>query len=117
MSKKVSAAHAKAHLADLVSRVAYGGERYVIERRGTPVAALVGMDDLRKLEPAPAEPTSEPRDFLGLIGAWGDILTDEEIDEMVAHIYAEREKSMPRPFSFPDDILDDVSEGPTEESR
>jgi prevent-host-death family protein len=38
------------NLADALNRVAYGGERIVLERRGKGVAALVSMDDLATLE-------------------------------------------------------------------
>src|SRR5438128_11454500 len=38
------------NLADALNRVAYGGERIVLERRGKGVAALVSLDDLATLE-------------------------------------------------------------------
>ncbi len=38
------------NLADALNRVAYSGERIVVERRGKGVAALVSMDDLELLE-------------------------------------------------------------------
>ena len=37
-------------MSDVVNRVAYGGERMVIERRGKRVAALVPVEDLELLE-------------------------------------------------------------------
>ncbi len=37
-------------LADALNRVAYSGERIILERRGKAVAALVSMDDLKFLE-------------------------------------------------------------------
>ena len=37
-------------LADAINRVAYAGERIVLERRGKGVAALVSIDDLALLE-------------------------------------------------------------------
>ncbi len=37
-------------VSDVVNRVAYTGERIVLERRGKGVAALVSMDDLALLE-------------------------------------------------------------------
>ena len=45
MTKRVSAANAKAHLSALVAEVAFGGEQVIIERRGKPMAALVGLDE------------------------------------------------------------------------
>lgn len=41
---------ARANLADALNRVAYGGERIVLERRGKGVAALVSLEDLARLE-------------------------------------------------------------------
>ncbi len=38
------------NLADALNRVAYAGERIVLERRGKAVAALVSMKDLALLE-------------------------------------------------------------------
>ena len=96
MSKRVSAAEAKAQLSALVAEVAYGGQHIIIERRGKPLAALVSIKELERLERDSA-PQPEFRGFLELAGAWGDILSDEEIDEFIAHIYAEREKDMGRP--------------------
>jgi prevent-host-death family protein len=37
-------------LAEPINRVMYQGERVVLERRGKGVAAVVSMDDLRRLE-------------------------------------------------------------------
>jgi prevent-host-death family protein len=41
---------AKTHLSEYLNRVAYGGERIIVERHGKPVAALVSVEDLKKLE-------------------------------------------------------------------
>lgn len=40
----------RSQLADTINRVAYQGERVVLERRGKGVAALVSMKDLALLE-------------------------------------------------------------------
>ena len=37
-------------LSDTVNRVAYGGERVVLQRRGKEVAAVVPIEDLKLLE-------------------------------------------------------------------
>jgi prevent-host-death family protein len=52
---KVSTVELREQLGDLLNRVAYAGERVVILRRGKPVAAIVSMEDLQRLE-ALAEP-------------------------------------------------------------
>jgi prevent-host-death family protein len=38
------------NLADAINRVAYAGERIILERRGKGVVALVSMEDLALLE-------------------------------------------------------------------
>ncbi len=39
----------RANLAEVINRVAYGGERVVLERRSKPVLALVSLQDLELL--------------------------------------------------------------------
>jgi prevent-host-death family protein len=46
----VSMTQAKNELADVVNRVAYGGERIVLLSRGKPRAAIVSFEDLQVLE-------------------------------------------------------------------
>lgn len=41
---------ARRDLAELLNRVAYSGERVVIDRHGRPMAALVSPEDLELLE-------------------------------------------------------------------
>ncbi len=48
---------ARARLADLANRVAYGGERVVLTRHGRPFVALISAEDLSLLE--------EPRSVTG----------------------------------------------------
>jgi prevent-host-death family protein len=100
MTERVSAARAKAELSTLMSRVAYGGERFLIERHGKPVAALVPAGDLAKLEPTKEQ---EPKlGLLALVGASPDV-SDEDIDRMMEAIYEARARDVPRPVELPDD--------------
>lgn len=46
----IGVAEIRDNLADALNRVAYQGERIVLERRGKGVAVLVSMDDLALLE-------------------------------------------------------------------
>lgn len=41
---------ARRNFSELINRVAYGGRRVVVERRGRPLAALISVEDLAKLE-------------------------------------------------------------------
>jgi len=47
---KVSITEIRDGLADALNRVAYGGERVIVERRGEGMAALISMADLAALE-------------------------------------------------------------------
>jgi prevent-host-death family protein len=50
MTESVSATEARANLQDLINRVEYGRERIVIERHGKAVVAIIGLEDLKRLE-------------------------------------------------------------------
>ena len=93
MAEKVRVTEAKAHLSELMARVGYGGERFVIERRGRPLAALVGVEDLERLEKG--DSTSRPVGAMSLVGAWGEA-EESEVDAVLEEIYAERERDTGR---------------------
>lgn|SRR5690554_1023437 len=46
----VSSSQARENLADLLNRAAYRGERFIIDRHGKPLAAIVPVSDLDSLE-------------------------------------------------------------------
>lgn len=96
MTKRISSAEAKAKLSEIVGRVAHGGERYVIERRGKPMAAIVPVEDLERLD---GEPARRPKGILGLVGGWS-ALTDEEIDKFIEDIYESRARDLGRPVDL-----------------
>ena len=100
MVKKVRVTEAKAHLSALMARAGYAGERYLIERRGKPLAALVGVEDWERLEAEGRSPRSRPRVALALVGAWGEFVEDEEIVAMLGEIYAGRERDTGRPVDL-----------------
>ncbi len=50
MAKAVSIAEVKARLSSLINSVAFGGERIIIQSRGRSKAALVSVEDLRRVE-------------------------------------------------------------------
>lgn len=97
MAKRISAAQAKAHFSALVAQVAYGGEHYLIERRGRPLAALVSVDDLDRLEQVPLVPKA--RGALALVGAWREV-EEQDLDALIADIYAERARDTGRTVSL-----------------
>ncbi len=99
MAEKVKATEAKAHLSALMARVGYGGERFVIERRGRPLAALVGVEDLERLEKERGVTTSRPLGAIALVGAWGEA-EEQDLDAVLDEIYAERERDTGRPVDL-----------------
>jgi prevent-host-death family protein len=48
--KRLSATEARREFANLVNRVAFSGERIVLERHGKGIVALVSVEDLELLE-------------------------------------------------------------------
>lgn len=46
----LSVVEVRNNLADIMAQVAYAGRRYVVERKGRPMMALVSIEDLRRLE-------------------------------------------------------------------
>lgn len=56
---RVSMTTLRQKLGDLVNRAAYGGERIILVSRGQPKAAIIGVEDLHRLEQLSAESTSQ----------------------------------------------------------
>ncbi len=90
-------ADVKAHLSEFISRVRYGRERIVIARRGKPIAALIGIQDLHRLESLDRESDNNESEkhhpIMDAFGGWADRI---DLDELVEHIYAERENASER---------------------
>lgn len=91
MTTGYSTAEVKSRFSEMLGRVRHGRERLVVLRRGKPVAALVSLDDLHRLEaldreqktgtPAAAHP------IMKAAGGWADYAG---ADELLAEIYAAR---------------------------
>ncbi len=93
MSTSVGVGEAKRRLSELMSRVVYRGERFVIERRGKPMVALVSAEDLARLEQEPVSAGG----LLAALGAWAEF---DEIDDLVADIYRHRSQATDRSVSL-----------------
>ncbi len=48
--KQVSTAETRKHMAELLNRAAYGGERFVVTRHGKELAAIVPLTDVTLLD-------------------------------------------------------------------
>jgi len=82
INREAPVAEVKARLSEYVSLSASRGDRIVITRRGKPVAALVGLEDLQSLSQA------EKRKGLSeLMDRWEDF---EDIAGSVERIYQSR---------------------------
>ena len=89
MVRTVSVAEAKRDFSEVMTRAAHKGERFIIARRGKPMAALVSMEDLRQLAPA----SEKPRGLLASAGAWSDF---RNLDQVIEEIYRSRRRAMDR---------------------
>jgi len=50
MERVIGMAEAKSKLAELVGQVKYGGIRYILERRGQPIAVLISLEEFDRLQ-------------------------------------------------------------------
>ncbi len=90
--QEVAIAEVKSRLSEYAARSGFGGERIVITRRGKPLAALVGLDDLADLEQL-----DKKAGLASMIGKWDDF---EEIAEAVAEAVVERSEVGERDVSL-----------------
>ena len=103
--KEVGVAEAKRRFSELLARAAFAGERFLIERRGKPIAALIGLEDLLYLEalsPRGTEPEAEaeaeePQGLLAAAGAFADY---EDFEAIMEEAVAGRGRSPGRPVSL-----------------
>ncbi|MFQ6100278.1 MAG: type II toxin-antitoxin system prevent-host-death family antitoxin [Anaerolineae bacterium] len=49
MLRTIGTADARDKLAEIINKVAYGGQRYVLQRRGQPLAALISAAEFQSL--------------------------------------------------------------------
>jgi prevent-host-death family protein len=90
MANSFSTADIKARLSEMISKVVYSHERVVVLRRGKPVAALVSLEDLQRLESL--DSTSQaPLAAHPIMRAYGGWAGRDDLDALVAEIYSARE--------------------------
>ena len=77
MINKITTAEARKKFSNIINRVAFGDESFVLTRRGEPIAALVSMKELQLLQ--------EIEDQIDIDDAWkaknepGDPILWEEL--------------------------------------
>ncbi len=92
--KKVAVAEFKRYFAELAAEVRYRGERIVVVRRKTPMAALVSLEDLERLSTSSSAEGEPRRGLVAAVGAWADY---PEMDRLIDEIYAARAAAVDRP--------------------
>lgn len=83
MFASISAMKLRASIGDVLNRIEYRGERVVVERKGTPVAVIIGVDDLRRLEAIEAERETELIQLARRAAAEDGTVTFAELAEAV----------------------------------
>ena len=91
MRKYISIAEAKSKFSEVIARTIYAGERFIVRRRGKPVAAIVGIDDLKKIQLT--ESSEDTGTLLAAAEAWADF---KDLDRVIEDIYRSRRKSTDR---------------------
>ncbi|MEO7909104.1 MAG: type II toxin-antitoxin system Phd/YefM family antitoxin [Roseiflexaceae bacterium] len=95
MTKSFSTADIKARLSEMIGKVVYGHERLVVLRRGKPVAAIVSLQDLRRLEALDASGT-EKTDAHPIMRAFGGWAKRDDLDTLIDEIYQNRAATLGR---------------------
>ena len=88
MVKKVSTIQLRKDLTALLAEVVDKGRHFIVEKRGEPLAALVGVAALELIEQQRTT-SADPQGALALAGAWGE-LKEREMDALLADVLAER---------------------------
>jgi len=90
MKKVMSVAEVKKHFSEVLESIVYLEDRFVIQKRGKPVAAIISMKELSALEEHSA---SSPPGLVAAAGAWADY---EDMDVFMKNIYEARITSKDR---------------------
>lgn len=89
MANIMGVGEAKKRFSQLMSQVVYDGQRFIIQRRGKPMVALVKAEDIARME----EITPPRQGLLAAVGAWDEF---ENLDTIVEEIYRAREEAQER---------------------
>ncbi|MGV8119794.1 MAG: type II toxin-antitoxin system Phd/YefM family antitoxin [Candidatus Xenobiia bacterium LiM19] len=84
MKRMMSVAELKKHFSEVLESILYLGDRFVVLKRGRPVAAIVSMKELSELE---ENSQCSARGLVVAAGAWSDY---EDIDKLIENVYQAR---------------------------
>ena len=92
MVEEVSVAEVKSRFSEYVAKVAYTHQRLIITKRNKPIAALVDLNTLQRVENK-----NEKRGLASIIGKWCD---SEDLAENIENVIKTRKKEKFREVSF-----------------
>ena len=61
MEQAIGMTEAKSKLSELVGQARFGGETFVLQRRGQPMAVLIGVNEFKRLQASAARPGVDVR--------------------------------------------------------
>ena len=97
----LNTAEVKTRLVELINCVALKQERVVVLQDGKPIAALISIEDLERLEALNTaliqneNPQEHP--IMQVFGVWAD---RTDLDDLVDEIYADRERTKGREITL-----------------
>ncbi len=86
----ISAMNLREQIGDVLNRVRYAGERFIVERRGKPVAAIVSVDELEHLERMELEREVEMMRLAKIAAAEEGVVPFEALVEQYEALHDER---------------------------
>ena len=86
----ISAMNLREQIGDILNRVSYAGERFIVERRGKPVAAIVSVDELEHLEHMELEREVEMMRLAKIAAAREGVVPFEALVEQYEALHGER---------------------------
>ena len=86
----ISAMNLREQIGDILNRVRYAGDRFIVERRGKPVAAIISVDELEHLERMELEREVEMMRLAKIAAAREGVVPFEALVEQYEALYGER---------------------------
>ena len=86
MNEKMNVAEAKKKFSEILARTAFNGKRFIINRRGKPMAVLIGLEDFAFLE----ERTNSSEKTQGLLATAGALTSFDNFEEIMSDVYRSR---------------------------
>jgi prevent-host-death family protein len=95
MIREISVAEAKRTFSELMAKVVYGGDEFIIMKRGKPMVAVIKPELMKNIRASVRK--SRPQGLLGIVGKFDDA---GNFLEKVEATYSSRKTSMDRKVSL-----------------